>query len=84
MESAPKHGQGIATSARAEGLGGDGKKRGWGTGVFDRTLNRRAFFDKLVLSIRGNRRQFPEMVRNRINKPIWVVLTPAGGQDAPL
>lgn len=50
------------------------KKNVWGVGVFDRTVDRRAFIDKVVLSILGERRQFPTLVRNRINRPI-------GGQD---
>jgi hypothetical protein len=49
---------------------GDKKQSEWGVGVFNPIVDRRAFLDKVVLSIRGERWQFPTLVRNRINKPI--------------
>ena len=50
--------------------------RQWETssGIFPQLVNRRAFIDKIVLSIRGDRRKFPEMVKVTANRAI-------GGQN---
>ena len=53
---------------------GNKKQREPRAGVFDRTVDRRAFFDKVVLSVWGERRPSPKGILRGINRPI-------GGQN---
>jgi hypothetical protein len=64
----------MTTRAKAAGLYTDEVQRTGSSGVFPRLVDRRVFIDKIVLSIRGDRRKFPDMVDVTANRPI-------GGQN---
>jgi hypothetical protein len=49
-------------------------QRALSSGVFPQLIDRRGFIDKIVLSIRGDRRKLPKMMKITANRPI-------GGQN---